>query len=218
MSSMSTIASTSLLALALTMSACESSDEPAVNENELAERLATPTTLDIVSPSYALFVAETQGGGEIDHEPLQVESGRLVLHADERGALVLDALTVDLSDMTVDDGVFANQPRVLTDLRVALTEATVVEQPWSDNGRAARLNVHGTISLDWSLVDEATGDPMPLPTQTWREVEINAYVFLQRDGSVAATLASTLPGRVFDFWGIEISEWMMNVTATDAGR
>jgi hypothetical protein len=214
MSSMIKIASSSLLALALALAACQdgSGDDPGAN-GELATRLTgAPVTLAIVPPSYARISAHDQAGGPVAMDPLTIEGGSIVVHVDENRALVVDDYVVNLADIVADDGELAANPRTLTDVHVSLGHAIVIDSPWSQDGTGARATVYGEVLLDWSLVDDA-GQPAPLATGTWTNVEMTVYLHLEADGTVTARLASTLEGSVLSSWGIELSDFLLNLTA-----
>jgi hypothetical protein len=217
MLSKSHFASSSLLALSLAVataaaSGCAGDDAVGAN-GELGARLATPMTLAIVPPSHAAISGRTEAGAAVDVGPLAIEGGTISAKVDANGDLVLSDFVVDLGDIVADSGTLAAAPRILTDVHVSLGRQIVLHDAWSTTGASARATVYGKLRLDWSIVDE-NGQAVPLAAEVLEDVELNVNLRAEDDGSVSARLSSMHYGRVFADWGIQLSDFQMEVSAT----
>jgi hypothetical protein len=161
-------------------------------------------------------LAYDANGALVPMQPLAIEGGTVTVENDGNGALVVDDFHIELADVVAEHGANETHPRTLTNVSVSLGRPLTLTSPWSDDGTGAHANAHGDLRLDWAIVDEATGQPAPLTSDSWQNVEINVYLHAEDDGSVSAHIASTIEGRVLATWGIELSDFLMNVRATDS--
>ena len=212
----SKFASSSLLALTLALAACQESDEVGAS-GELGARLAAPTTLEVVHPSSAEVSGRDQAGASVEVGPLSVEGGSITAKLDGEGNLVIQDFQVVLADVLADDGTLAGAPRTLTDVRLSLGRQLVLRDAWDATGGSASASVVGDVRLDWAIVD-ADGTSLPLGTLTVSDVQIDVDLRAEDDGSISARLSASLYGRVFGNWGVELTDFAMEVSATSDGK
>jgi hypothetical protein len=212
MSTKSRIASSLLLALSLGFVACDDTDGRA--DGELGQRLAQPTTLAISTSSNAAIAGHDTTGAEVSVGPLTVEGGNLTVQRNADGALEIQAFEVRLGDVVADDGSLSGAPRTLTNVRVSLARALVIQAPWSLTGETAHASVYCDLRLDWSIVGE-DGSAVPLATQKFHHANLQVALAAEADGSVSARLETTLNGTLLANWGVELTDFAMTLAATD---
>ena len=211
----SKLASSSLMALTLALVACQDGDEVGAN-GELGARLTAPTTLAIVHPSSAEVSGRDEHGASVAVGPLSVDGGTITVKVDDQGHLVVQDFEVALADILADDGTLAADPRMLTDVRVSLGRQIVLRDAWSETGASANATVSADLRLDWTII-EADGTSLPLGTLTVEDVQLEVDLRAEDDGSVSARLAASLYGRVFGNWGVELTDFAMELSATSDG-
>jgi hypothetical protein len=212
MFSKSRIASPTLLVLALGLAACQDGDDGATGE--LAQRLATPTTLAVATPGYANISGQVQGGDAVEIGPLSVEGGSIDVQTNANGDIEIRDFVIDLGDIVADDGSLADQPITLTNVKVSLSRALVLHDAWSTTGQSARATVYGEVRLDWSMVG-ADGQAVALSSEHFTDVLVNVNLRAEDDGSVSAHLSLALTGKVMADWGIELRDFETDVRASD---
>ncbi len=217
MSSKSLIASSTLLALvvvpALGLAACQ--DDSGVGASgELGQRLATPTTLDIISPSRAEIAGRDSAGNAVSVGPLAVDGGSISLHTNDAGDIVVEDFVVHFADFLADDGTLAANPRKLTSIKVTLGRALVYRDAWSLSGRGAHATESGDLRLDWSIVDE-NGNVVPLASQKFDAAQVSLRLQANDDGSVSARVYLELSGQIMANWGVHLSDFTLELSATN---
>jgi hypothetical protein len=182
----------------------------------LEERLLERRELALGSTSDIAMRATGDGGEVMDFEAPSVNGGRVVVGVNADGLLLLEEVTVELSDFALEKESHGTPVRLeLTDATLRLGAETVVEAVWHRDGDLASGVVTGDLLLDWALVG-SDGDPKPLATQTIRNAELGLRVYLEPDGTIGATIDSVVPGRIWAFGAVEISDLTLALSGREA--
>jgi hypothetical protein len=178
----------------------------------LWEELGTRETLALEEQSDVDVKARDRSGADLPCVQPEVIGGRIVLRSTESGLLLVEALDVDLTDVTIEPGVVHSEEIQLTDLRLRLGTQLVLTPEWGEDGRDAYGEGTADMLLDWAVVS-TTGEVYPLATQRIRDAGFTVAVRLEDDGSITADMASWVPGPVWDFSAVEITDFNMAVSA-----
>lgn len=198
------------------LSACTFDTEAdlGVGEETLWWRLGSRETLSLQQPSTVGVRAEDRDGQELACVDPDVMGGRAVLRSTADGLLLVEALEVSLSDITIEQDVLgAKRPLHLTDVELRLGTQLVLDPEWLDDYAVGA----GTADLlmDWAVLTD-DGNVHPLATQLIRDVEFEVEVRLEHDGSISAQVHTTVAGPIWDFNVLEVSDLSVDVLANTA--
>jgi hypothetical protein len=188
------------LIAALCLAGCVEFDEaglPPGDQPTLAERLIDREELVLEQPSLVGVAAFDGRGSPLPCVQPDVVAGRAVLRSDG-GLLLVEAIDIELSDVTIAAGVVFDQPIDLTGIRLRLGTQIVVDPAWSADGRAAAGAGRADLLMDWAVIDR-DGAVLPLATQKLRDVEFAVDARLAGGGDVTAAVTAAVGGTVWRF-------------------
>lgn len=199
-------------ALALTACSFEESYDPELVPESLQHRLGTRETLVLEPTSLIGVTAVDEDGTELPCLQPSVTGGSAILRSTEDGLLLVEKMTVQLSDVEVEPGVVYDAPIHLTDIELRLGTMLVLEPPWAP-GRAEATG-RADLLMDWALLDDE-GQHLPLATQKLRAAEFAVDVRLTDDGRVTAAVTTAVEGHLAGFAGkVELTDFSMAVRAS----
>jgi hypothetical protein len=183
----------------------------------LFERLGTRESLALVEPNMVGVAAYHRSGAALSCIQPDVGDGELVLRSTASGLLLVEKLTIELSDVIIGPDEVAPDPVHLTDLYLALGTQLVLEPRWSDDGLRAEGNARGDLVLDWAAIAR-DGQPVPLAPQKLDELEFGLSVRLSPDGTIEADLGTAAKGPLWSFDAVAIADLALAVHATTAAN
>jgi hypothetical protein len=183
-------------------------------DQSLAYRLGDREALSLESTSLVGVAAYDDDGNNLPCVQPTVGGGEALLRSTDSGLLLVEKMTIDLSDVVVEPGVVHSQPIHLTDIELRLGTQLVIEADWSADGRSATGTGRADLLMDWAVLDD-DGDHLPLATQKLRQVEFAVTARLNEDGMITTEVISTVEGRIGGFANrIELSDFSMAVHAS----
>lgn len=206
------------LATAASLGACtfdETYDEPGVEES-MFSRLGARETLTLQPTSLVGVAAYDDDGNALPCLQPSVAGGEAILRTTEDGVLVIEKMTIQLTEVVVEPGVIYSAPIHLTDIQLRLGTQLAIEPTWADDDNAAEGFGNADLLLDWSVLDK-DGDHLPLATQILRRTDFAVNAYQDADGQIRLEVGSTVEGRIGGFAGrIELSDFSMAVKASTA--
>jgi hypothetical protein len=207
--------SIAIVAAVVSLTGCAFDDSGDVlgSEESLHHRLGTRENL-VLEPTSLVGVAAVDENGEpVPCIQPTVVGGTAVLRSTEDGLLLVEDLEIEMSDITIQEGIVLNQDIHLTDIVLSLGTQIVVEADWT----AAGVRAHGfgtaDLLLDWATVADS-GNVYPLATQRLRDSEFYVEVKLEEDGSITASVTSSVEGELASFTNkVQLSDFSMAVEA-----
>ncbi len=208
--------SIALLAVALGASACtfDQGYEPDEAGQTLESRLGTRESLSLDPTSLVGVGAYDDAGNPLPCLQPSVTGGDAMMRATPDGVVVVEKMTIDLSDVVVEPGVVYDAPIHLTDIQLRLGTQLGLDTTWSDDQLSAEGTGHADLLMDWAVLTD-DGKVLPLATQKLRNVEFNVRSVLGDDGQVHAEVMSAVDGRLGGITNhIELSDFSMAVQAS----
>lgn len=205
----------STVAAAASLGACNFDDDGQGTDERasLYERLGTREALSLESTSLIGVAAYDDAGNPLPCLQPSVEGGEAVLRATPEGVLVVEKMSVRLSDLVVESGVVYSEPIHLTDIELRLGTQLAVEPSWTEDDNAASGDGTADLLMDWAVLDD-DGDRLPLATQLLRRTDFRVHAYLGDDRQVHLELLSSIDGRVAGFGNrVELSDFAMVVNA-----
>ena len=210
-----TLATVLALATAASLGACtfdETYEEPQDNES-MYSRLGTRETLTLEPTSLVGVAAYDDDGNPLPCLQPSVAGGEAVLRTTDQGVLVIEKMTIQLTDVVVEPGIIYSAPIHLTDIELRLGTQLAVEPAWADDDNAAEGAGKADLLLDWAVLNK-DGDHLPLATQLLRRVDFKVEAYLDETGAVRLEVGSSVEGRIGGFANrIELSDFSMAVKA-----
>jgi len=203
-----------IIALAVSfvaLSGCSFEDSAAPWGHEsLYERLGTREFLSLQQPSLIGVAAYDRDGEPLPCVQPDVVSGTAAMRTTEDGTLLVEGISIYLTDITIEPGVvLPDEPLQLTDVRLRLGTQIAIDTEW--NGDRATGSGRGDLLMDWAILDDS-GKVLPLATQKIRDAELLVDVSLA-DGEVHADVTSAVDGTFWDFSAVELADFSMAVSA-----
>ncbi len=204
-----------LLAIALGATGCtfDQGYDPAGSPQTLESRLGTREALSLDQTSLVGVGAYDDAGNPLPCLQPSVNGGDAMMRATPDGVLVVEKMTINLSDVVVEPGVVYDAPINLTDIQLRLGTQLGLDTTWSDDGMSATGTGHADLLMDWAVLSN-DGKVLPLATQKLRNVEFDVRATLGDDGLVHAEVMSAVDGRLGGITNhIELSDFSMAVHA-----
>ncbi len=202
----------SMVVAAIMLTACTFDEgvEP-TEARTLYSELGPRVSLDLEPTSLVGVVAVDGQGNSLRCVQPNVTGGRAVLRSTKSGLLLVEDLEIDMSDIVIESGVVYEAPIELTEIRLTLGTQIAIDPTWSDDEAGGVASAD--LLLDWS-VRGSNGDVNPLATKRMRDVEFKVDVALAPDGTITATVNTSVEGRLGGFANkIELSDFSMAVKA-----
>jgi hypothetical protein len=180
----------------------------------LYERLGTREALVLEPTSLVGVNARDTEGNDLRCVQPSVIDGSAMLRSTATGLLLVEALEIELTDVTIEPGVVYSKPVQLTDIGLRLGTQIVLEPEWRIDGTRAEGSGTADLLLDWALRAE-DGHIYPLATQKLRDVDFLVDVRLHDDGTITADVTAAIEGRIGGFANrIHLSDFSLAVRAT----
>ena len=162
-----------LAAAVTTTTACTTA--PAGPAGSVRERLETADSTELAvatEASAGSITAKRRSAGQwvAGFVELIVERGDLVVTADERGAITLERLAVDLGPIEIPESVLG-YPAQLTDVHVEAKQPVRVMTSWTGNDEAL-ATAPVDLALTWSLTIDGRSSPLGAPVLTDVPIEL----------------------------------------------
>jgi hypothetical protein len=156
----------------------------------LAERLSDRAYLE-VDPTSQVDATAIASGRALSVAPAIVD-GALVVRTTDDGYLLVEDMTLPLTDVTVPSGMFGPAPVRFTDLTVSLGTQLAVPLP-ADSGAALAGSGRADLILDWAMVDRS-GRIIPLGMRRAPRAQFTVAIHEGKGGTLHAELATQLDG------------------------
>jgi hypothetical protein len=179
----------------------------------LRSRLGGRAVLSLEDSSSIAITATDGSGGLLPTMRADIAGGRAAVRVTRPGTLVVEALEIDLADVTVPAGAVSPDSIEVTDLQLRLGIQLAVEPTWSDDGKSAVGTGRADLLLDWAVVNDSGVFPM-----TTRKIESTPFeveVYLDDHDDVRARIATSIDGELSRFLDrIALSNFSMDLDAT----
>ena len=205
-----------IVAAVVALSGCAFDDSGDVlgQEESLHHRLGTRENLVLEPTSLVGIAAVDENGEPVPCVQPTVVGGTAVLRSTEDGLLLVEDLEIQMSDITIKEGLILEQDIHLTDIVLRLGTQIVIEADWADAGVRAQGSGTADLLLDWATVADS-GNVYPLATQRLRDSEFLVDVVLNEDGTIGASVTSAVEGELASFTNkVQLSDFSMAVSAT----
>jgi hypothetical protein len=137
-------------------------------------------------------------GNELPCLQPSVQGGTATMRTTETGLLLVEKMTVHLSDITIKPGILGDQTILLTNMTLQIGTQIVIDPEYGNNGEFATGQGTADLLLDWSF-ESHTGNTFPLATQIIRDAQFSVTAELQEDGSIRAEVDAHIDGYLGNF-------------------
>ncbi|HUH01118.1 MAG TPA: hypothetical protein VML75_03925 [Kofleriaceae bacterium] len=187
-----------------------------VPTDSLYARLGTREALVLEPTSLVGVNAYDDDGNPLPCVQPTVTGGDAMLRSTKTGLLLVEALQIHLTDVTIQPGVLHSEPVRLTDIELRLGTQIVIEADWSDDGLHAEGVGRADLLMDWAVLSDQD-EVLPLATQKLRQVEFTVRADLDDQGDIHVQVYGEVEGKIGGFANrIELSDFSMAVNAVTA--
>jgi hypothetical protein len=184
-----------------------------VPTDSLYARLGTREALVLEPTSLVGVAAYDDDGNPLPCVQPTVTGGDAMLRSTKTGLLLVEALEIQLTDVTIQPGVLHSESVQLTDIDLRLGTQIVIEAEWSEDGLHAEGVGRADLLMDWAVLSDQ-GEVLPLATQKLRQVEFTVRADLDELGDIHVQVFGEVEGRIGGFANrIELSDFSMAVNA-----
>lgn len=187
----------------------------AAETSPLLYRLGTRAVLTLEDSSHIQITATSAGGQRLPSMEANIVDGRAALRATPDGVIVVEALEINLSDVTVPPGTLSDDTFHVTDLQLRLGIQLGTVPEWSDDGRRAVGHGKADLLMDWAVVLD--GNVHPMGTRRLEDTPFEIAVELDDNDNVVARISTSVDGQLSTFLDrIMLSDFTMALEATSA--
>jgi len=197
---------------ALTLSACaaQAADDAQPGQDNLKSRLGARETLALErTSSVHMGVRETDAA--MDNMSPSVLGGHTTMRATSDGFVIVEALSIDLSDVSIDKQWPSPHTVELTAIQLRLGSHLAIDAEWVGD-RATGVG-RADLLMDWAMRTD-DGEILPLATQRARDVELTVDVRMAADGTISGNVTASVAGQIWRFTGIEVHDLALVLNAS----
>jgi hypothetical protein len=191
-------------------------DDAGVDPAEVAPlryRLGGRAVLALEDTSAITVTATDVDGVALPTMRAVITGGRTAVRATETGVLVVEALEIDLSDVTVPAGAVSPETIDVTELQLRLGIQLAVVPTWSEDGRTAVGTGRADLLLDWAIAND--NGVFPMSTRKLEDTPFEVEVYLDEHDDVRARIATSVDGELSRYLDrIALSNFAMALDAT----
>jgi hypothetical protein len=179
----------------------------------LRHRLGGRAVLGLEDSSAITVTATDVDGVALPTMRAIITGGRAAVRTTADGVLVVEALEIDLSDVTVPAGAVSPETIDVTDLQLRLGIQLAVAPTWSEDGRTAIGTGRADLLLDWSIAND--NGVFPMSTRKLEDTPFEVEVYLDERDDVRARIATSVDGELSRYLDrIALSDFAMELDAT----
>jgi len=209
MTTAATFATTLGLA-AITLSACATEpSSPPQADPQLRSVLGGRQMLEVETTS-AVEMGLAQDATDMQPVRPAVLGGHAQVRATADGFLIIEALELDLADVSIDKTWPTEHTVQLTGISFRLGTQLAIDAEWTDNHAVGEGS--SDLLMDWAVRTD-DGDVLPLATQRARGVVLTADVAMGEDGTIRCRVDARVDGQLWQLAGIEVHDLTLAVNA-----
>lgn len=188
-------------------------DTTVADPTSLHARLGHSQLLELAAPSAVEMNVREGAEAPMDNVRPEVLGGHTQLRATNDGFVIVEALAIDLGDVTVRKDWPSEHTVELTGIQLRLGTQLAIDAEWTE------LRVSGTgradLLMDWAIRTE-DGDVLPLATQRARDVEVYVDASAVPGDRLHGSVSANVLGQVWRFSTIEVHDLTMALHAQAA--